>query len=87
MRYLYSFLLVLFTFSTIEKANANEVKPSGLQCEHLINPIGVDLLNPRLSWMMADNRQGAKQTAYRIIVGKDSSEVARKKDFHGSLAK
>lgn len=79
MKLLYSFLLLLFAFSAVEKAYANETKPSGLQCEHLINPIGVDLLNPRLSWKMTDDRQGAKQTAYKIIVGKDSAEVARKK--------
>ncbi|WP_448635589.1 glycoside hydrolase family 78 protein [Pedobacter panaciterrae] len=87
MKFLYSFLLMLFTISMAEKAYSNEVKPSGLQCEHLINPIGVDLLNPRLSWMMTDTRQGAKQTAYRIIVGKDSSEVAKKGAFRGSRAK
>jgi alpha-L-rhamnosidase len=34
---------------------------SGLQCEHLINPIGIDAASPRLSW------KGADQSAYQIL--------------------
>ncbi|WP_184626478.1 alpha-L-rhamnosidase [Pedobacter cryoconitis] len=57
----------------------NTKLPIGLQCEHLINPLGIDVQNPRLSWMIPDDRQGARQTAYRIIVGKDSMEVVKKR--------
>ena len=39
------------------------VSPGGLQCEHLVNPIGIDVPKPRLSWLLSDTRQGAKQTA------------------------
>ena len=52
-------------------------KAVGLKCDHLQTPIGIDNATPRLSWMMNDSRQGAKQTAWQIIVGKDSSQVAR----------
>ena len=47
-----------------------------LQCEHLVNPIGIDSLHPRLSWAMDDAAKGAAQTAYRIIVGTDSAAVS-----------
>ena len=43
--------------------------PVNLQCEHLTNPLGIDVPNPRLSWQLNDPRMGAKQTAYQIIVG------------------
>ncbi|MBB2145320.1 Bacterial alpha-L-rhamnosidase [Pedobacter sp. LMG 31464] len=43
-----------------------------LKTEYLINPIGLDNPNPRFTWQMADNRKGAKQTAYRIMVSTDS---------------
>lgn len=46
-----------------------------LQTEYLINPIGIDAPQPRLSWQLQDNRQGAEQTAYRIVVDKDSAAV------------
>ena len=49
-----------------------ECKPVNLHCDHLINPLGIDNANPRLSWMLDDARQGARQTAYQIIVSTDS---------------
>ena len=36
-----------------------ECKPVNLHCDHLINPLGIDNANPRLSWMLDDARQGA----------------------------
>ncbi|MES2627873.1 MAG: family 78 glycoside hydrolase catalytic domain [Bacteroidota bacterium] len=45
-----------------------------LRCEHLVNPIGVDALQPRLSWKMS---AGIRQTGYEVIIGTDSAAVAR----------
>jgi alpha-L-rhamnosidase len=50
--------------------------PAHLRCEHLINPIGIDVTSPRLSWQLNDSRHGAAQTAYRIVAGTDSTAVA-----------
>jgi alpha-L-rhamnosidase len=47
-----------------------------LRCEYLVNPLGIDVSAPRLSWVMDDARHGARQTAYRLVVGKDSAAVA-----------
>lgn len=49
--------------------------PVALKCEHLVNPMGVDVQSPRLMWRLNDDRQGAVQTAYRLIVGTDSMKV------------
>ncbi len=40
---------------------------TGLCCEYRENPLGIDVLQPRLSWRMATNRPGAKQTAYQVL--------------------
>ena len=53
----------------------NVMQATQLQCEHLVNPIGIDTPHPRLSWKMQDTRQGVAQTAYRIIIDKDSLTV------------
>ena len=50
-----------------------------LKCEYIINPLGIDEPNPRLTWMMTDDRPGAEQTAYEIFVGTDSAAVADRK--------
>ncbi len=41
---------------------------TGLLCEHLVNPLGIDASAPRLSWQMESNRRGERQTAYQILV-------------------
>ena len=53
--------------------------PKLLLCDYLKNPLGVDNPHPRLSWRLDDARQGAKQTAYQLLVGTDSLEVVRGK--------
>ncbi|RKZ92873.1 MAG: alpha-L-rhamnosidase, partial [Gammaproteobacteria bacterium] len=39
-----------------------------LKCEYLENPLGIDILNPRLSWILESDQRGQKQTAYQILV-------------------
>lgn len=53
-----------------------QIKPVKLQCEHLINPLGIDTPEPRLSWQLKDDRYGALQQEYRVVVGTDSAAVA-----------
>lgn len=64
-------------FLIIQTAKAAEpAKASGLRCEYLSNPIGIDAKHPRLTWLMADAQQGAAQTAYQLFVGTDSVAVS-----------
>lgn len=67
---------LLFSLSALYAQKEDSSKPENLKCEHLINPIGIDTQAPRLSWMINDERPGAVQTAYQIIVGTDSATVA-----------
>ena len=68
------FYFLLLTFLALElHAQPTSVR---LQCEHLINPLGLDVSNPRLSWQINDPGMAAGQSAYQILVGKDSVAVA-----------
>jgi len=69
------FGLLLFAMITIQ-THALPSQPIHLKCEYLVNPIGIDVSTPRLHWQMLDNREGALQTAYQVIVGTDSVQVA-----------
>ncbi|WP_316831554.1 alpha-L-rhamnosidase [Pedobacter aquatilis] len=53
-------------------------QPGELKCEYLVRPIGVDNPVPRLSWLILDDRKGAIQQAYRILVGTDSVQLINK---------
>ncbi|MBT3191698.1 MAG: family 78 glycoside hydrolase catalytic domain, partial [Verrucomicrobia bacterium] len=38
-----------------------------LRCEDLVDPIGIDVVKPRLSWRMESAAHGAAQTAYQVL--------------------
>ena len=59
--------------------NENSCVPTNLRCEHLERPLGIDRQSPRFSWNLSDTRNGAKQTAYQIAVGKDSLALSKGK--------
>jgi alpha-L-rhamnosidase len=71
-------VLVFFLIGTLSAAYSQSVRctPDKLRCEYLINPLGVDVRAPRLSWMLNDNRYESVQKAYRIIAGTDSAAVS-----------
>ncbi|MDL2212958.1 glycoside hydrolase family 78 protein [Bacteroides sp. OttesenSCG-928-E20] len=54
---------------------AASVVPAALRCEYLINPLGIDVAEPRFSWQLEaidPTAYGQKQTAYRILVASTS---------------
>lgn len=77
--YLIPFLLIMAGLMLPAKAQEKSCVPTSLKADYVTNPVGIDNPTPRLSWMIRDNRDGARQTAYRIIVGMDSLAVAGNK--------
>ena len=73
MNKILAFLLLLGA----NPASAEGLQPAGLRCEHLENPVGVDVTVPRLSWRMEDpaRARGRKQTAYRVLVASGKEQI------------
>ncbi|RHJ91371.1 alpha-L-rhamnosidase [Parabacteroides bouchesdurhonensis] len=46
----------------------NKTGISSLKCEMLTNPLGIDCLAPRLSWVITGEERGIKQQGYHILV-------------------
>ena len=68
-KYLMSLLIIQIVFiSTIISANDDLKAPKNLRVEYQHNPLGIDIINPRLFWEVSDTRRGAVQTAYQILV-------------------
>lgn len=64
-----NFLAVALVLITSTLAAA--LSPERLRCEYLSNPLGIDLAQPRLSWVLRPSSAGARgerQTAYRVLV-------------------
>ncbi|HSO85012.1 MAG TPA: family 78 glycoside hydrolase catalytic domain [Draconibacterium sp.] len=58
------------------KESGNEIEIVNLKCEYLVNPIGIDASAPRFVWQISCDETGFNQSAYEIIVGTDSLEIA-----------
>ncbi len=66
-RHLLSPLLVA---SSLFAAQAPSVRPTTLRCEYRNNPLGIDIVKPRLSWVLNPldpKARGLSQSAYRVI--------------------
>jgi len=48
-----------------------------LRCEYLENPLGIDIAQPRLSWILNSSERGQKQTAYQILAA-SSADILKK---------
>lgn len=58
----------------------NDLGPAevaGLQVEHATDPLGIDVLRPRLGWRLRADRRGVLQSAYRVIVASSRERLAR----------
>ena len=72
-------VLLLFTISVIAQ---NDIKLKHLQCEMLTNPLGIDVLQPRLSWQFDTNASEIEQKAYHVLV---ASTPEKLKNNQGDL--
>ena len=53
------------------------LQPVELRCEYAANPLGVDSSPPRLSWKLAGDERGQRQTAYQILVASSAGALAK----------
>jgi alpha-L-rhamnosidase len=70
-------------------AAAADLRPADLRCEYLLNPFGIDVLQPRLSWKLESLEQarGVTQTSYRVLVADSSEMLAKDEGTHWDSGK
>jgi len=51
--------ILIFIFTSCQKRDS-QVNINNLRCEYKVNPIGVDISEPRFSWELASIQRGAK---------------------------
>jgi len=54
-----------------------DVATGNLRCEYLKDPLGIDVVKPRLSWVIESDRRGERQTAYQVVVASTPELLAR----------
>jgi alpha-L-rhamnosidase len=53
------------------------LRPVDLRCEYAVNPLGVDVPQPRLFWKLQSRERGQVQSAYEILVSSSPELLAR----------
>ncbi|MBS1598073.1 MAG: family 78 glycoside hydrolase catalytic domain [Bacteroidetes bacterium] len=61
----------------ISSSGIAQSKVEGLLTENRVNPTGMDILNPRFSWLVVSDKRNTMQTAYEIRVGNDPASLSR----------
>jgi alpha-L-rhamnosidase len=75
--------LALLLFGILCSGHASAgLSVSKLRCEYLVDPIGIDEVEPRLSWVVASTERGEKQTAWQVLVASTPEALAAN---HGDL--
>jgi len=62
--------------NSCEAAADSDVVVKNLRCEYRGNPLAVNTVNPRLSWILESDRRSQKQTAYQILVADSVANLA-----------
>jgi alpha-L-rhamnosidase len=73
-----SITLSLFLFFFFGSVYSQEITVRNLTVEHKINPVGIDVLQPRLSWKIYGTGNDIMQTSYSIRVATDEKFTAGK---------
>ena len=55
------------------------MKPVRLRCESLAEPLGIDEIPPRFSWIVDSEVRGASRSAYRIPVAGSRDVLGQKR--------
>lgn len=68
-----AFTAILMLFCTALLAQVSLQNP---RCELLVNPLGIDVVQPRLSWEIVSKARGTIQIAYQVLVASTPEKLA-----------
>lgn len=71
-------ITILVLFISIQQLTA-QVTVANLRCEMLVNPLGIDAKQPRLSWQLQSNQRNVVQTSYQILVSSSIQNLQQNK--------
>jgi alpha-L-rhamnosidase len=80
-------ILAMLLFSAIPLLAAPKTQVVKPVAEYLENPVGIDVLKPRLSWQIISDGQNIVQTAYEIRVAATPNELSKKSGWLWSSCK
>ena len=76
-----SLLVMLVSVCGYGDVCAKNITLRNLKCEYKTNPLGIDALQPRLSWQIVSDTRASAQTAYQIRAAGSASDVSKSKSL------
>ena len=71
-------IYLLFSLFLLQTATA-QLSVSNLHCEMLVNPLGIETKQPRLSWQLNSLTRNVVQTSYQVIVSSSAANLKQNK--------
>jgi alpha-L-rhamnosidase len=69
--------VLAFHESAVAQNASGDLRAARLRCEMAVDPLGVDVAQPRLSWVVESDQRGQRQTAYQILVASSAEILER----------
>ena len=66
---------ILFALLFSLQCFSQSLQLDDIRCEYKVNPLGIDITNPRFSWKIKSSERSVTQTAYRILVSDDPAKL------------
>jgi len=70
--YMKQIVLSCFAALLVCVGTAQSLSVAQLRCESRVNPLGIDVAHPLLSWTIQSDKQAVAQKAYRMLVADDA---------------
>ena len=71
-------ILIIFLLSAFSLATIAKTQVTNMVVEYQVNPIGIDIEMPRLSWQIISDEENVMQSAYEIRVANSKSSLSNK---------
>jgi alpha-L-rhamnosidase len=71
--------ILILQLNVLYAVGKSEIKTDRLTCEYMVNPLGIEVVKPRLSWTILSSIRNQKQTAYEVVVSDNIKDIKRMK--------
>ena len=68
-------IIMTMTWMLAGLCSVSALNVDHLRCEYLVNPEGIDVERPRLSWVLKSEQRGQTQSAYRVLVASSPEQL------------
>src|SRR6478735_8671783 len=80
LKIMYKYFFLFFCYLVpVATFASSPLQPATLSCEYVINPLGIDVASPRLSWTFSGNARDQYQSAYELIISDNLKDIQQSK--------